>query len=90
MTAKRSFQLGDRVKIVSSHRWMPGRTGKVVGLQPGANNRFVVRFDIPELGFYREIIRVQTIKHGVVEKIGEPRMLSLTDIDLELLEAEDD
>jgi len=52
MTTTRTLRVGDRVKIVDSHRWKPGRTGKIIDIENRTGNRYVVWFDHPELGFY--------------------------------------
>ena len=84
MTVKRSLQVGDRVETSKQHRWMPGRKGTIIKIYNRTGNRYVVRFDIPEMGFYRETIKVMTLK-GEEEHLGEPRLLRLGEIDLELL-----
>ena len=84
MTAKRSLRIGDRVETSKQHRWAPGRKGTVVEVDSRTGNRYVVKFDEPEIGFYRETVKVMTT-HGEEEHLGEPRLLRLGEIDLELL-----
>lgn len=89
MTAKRSLQVGDRVKVKNTHRWLPGRVGTIYELQHRAGNRIVVRFDVPELGLYREEIMINGKRRdlqGDPYGLGEPCLLRLTETDLELLE----
>ena len=75
MTVKRTFQVGDRVQISSTHRWKPGRVGAIIEIHDRTGSRYVVRFDRPELGFYSE--------H---KDKSEPRLLRLGEFDLELID----
>ena len=65
-------KVGDRVRIVDSHRWKPGRVGRIIEIYDRTGARYEVRFDNPELGFYRE-----------VKGEGEPHLLRLSEADLE-------
>ena len=65
-------KVGDRVRIVDNHRWKPGRVGRIVEIHDRTGARYVVEFDHPELGFFRE-----------VKGEGEPNRMRLTERDLE-------
>ncbi len=81
----RLFQLGDRVRVASRHLSVPGRTGTIVEIHDRTGNRFVIKFDKPEIGLYSEDIKVMTVDQGEVTKKGPPILLRLGDIDLEWL-----
>lgn len=53
-TTQRILKRGDRVRVVSSHRWMPEREGIIKQVQNRIGNRFVVRFDRDELGMWHD------------------------------------
>jgi len=65
-------RVGDRVRIVDTHRWKPGRVGRIMEIHDRTGARYVVKFDKSEIGFYRA-------KKGV----GEPNLLRLSEYDLE-------
>ena len=71
-------RVGDRVRIVSTHRWKPGRVGRIVEIEERVGARYVVKFERPELGFYRE-----------VKGEGEPNLLRLAEVDLEAFPEDD-
>jgi len=51
---QRIFREGDRVRIVSSHLWMPGRNGTIKRVENGTGNRLLMRFDRDELGLWHD------------------------------------
>lgn len=72
---KTILKVGDRVRIVDTHGWKPGRVGEIIEIQNRVGNRYVVRFDEPELGLYTE--------EG---ESASPRLLRLNNMDLESIE----
>jgi len=78
-------KVGDRVRIVDTHRWKPGRVGNIIEIEDRTGARFVVRFDHAELGFYYEDVKVAQPKEGGSTQIRakEPRLLRLSERDLE-------
>lgn len=48
------FKEGDRVMVASSDRWLPERYGTVKRIEKRTGNRFVVKFDIDELGLWHD------------------------------------
>ncbi len=69
---KSILKVGDRVRVVDAHRFKPGRVGEIIEILEREGNRYVVRFDHPEIGFYREL------------SSWEPKLLRLGEIDLEV------
>jgi len=63
---------GDRVKVASQHRWMPERCGTIKEVQNRIGNRYLVKFDVYELGMWHD-------------EEGDP-VLRLGDKDLVLVE----
>ena len=53
-TMQRSLKIGDRVKVVSIHPWMPDRYGTVKEVERRTGNRFHVKFDSEELGMWHD------------------------------------
>lgn len=51
---QRFLKIGDRVRVVSSHRWMPERYGTIKQVENRIGNRFLVRFDRDELGLWHD------------------------------------
>lgn len=47
---QRIFREGDRVRIVSSHLWMPDRNGTIKRVENRIGNRLLLKFDRDELG----------------------------------------
>lgn len=50
----RVLKVGDRVRVVSPHRWMPDRDGTIKQVENRLGNRFIVRFDRDELGLWHD------------------------------------
>ena len=48
------FNKGDRVKVVSTHLWMPERSGIIKQIENRIGNRFLVKFDVDELGMWHD------------------------------------
>ncbi len=46
------FKKGDRVVVVSTHRWMPERSGTIKQVENRIGNRLLVKFDVDELGLW--------------------------------------
>jgi len=53
-TMQRSLKIGDRVKVVSTHSWMPGRYGTIKEVEVRAGNPFYVEFESDELGMWHD------------------------------------
>ncbi len=53
-TLQRVLKIGDRVRVVSIHRWMPEREGSVKQIENRIGNRFLVKFDRDELGMWHD------------------------------------
>ena len=51
---ERGLKKGDRVRVVSSHRWMPDRDGTIKQVEYRIGNRFIVKFDRDELGLWHD------------------------------------
>lgn len=51
---QRSLMRGDRVKINGVHHWMPERQGTIKQIQNRVGNRYLVKFDIYELGMWHD------------------------------------
>ncbi|MBI2350188.1 MAG: hypothetical protein HYV00_01665 [Deltaproteobacteria bacterium] len=51
---QRSLKVGDRVRTVSSHQWLPDRQGTIKQVQNRIGNRFIVKFDREELGMWHD------------------------------------
>ncbi|MGH7770938.1 MAG: hypothetical protein ACREQA_01730 [Candidatus Binatia bacterium] len=54
VTMKRIVRKGDRVRVVSSHKWMPERYGTIKQVENRIGNRFLVKFDREELGMWHD------------------------------------
>jgi len=65
-------KVGDRVRIVDTHRWKPGRVGRIIEIEDRTGARFVVRFDHAEIGFYTQ-----------TKGENKPDLLRLSERDLE-------
>ena len=53
-TMQRSLKIGDRVKVVSTHPWMPDRYGTIKEVEGRTGNRFYVKFESDELGMWHD------------------------------------
>lgn len=53
-TMQRSLKIGDRVKVVSTHSWMPGRYGTIKEVEVRTGNPFYVEFESDELGMWHD------------------------------------
>ena len=53
-TTQRILKIGDRVRTVSSHLWMPDRYGTIKQVENRIGNRFLVKFDRDELGLWHD------------------------------------
>ena len=51
---QRILKIGDRVRVVSVHQWMPDREGVIKQVVKRIGNRFLVRFDRDELGMWHD------------------------------------
>ncbi len=51
---ERDLKKGDRVRVVSTHQWIPERSGVIKAVEERRGNRFVVRFDTDELGMWHD------------------------------------
>ncbi len=51
---ERSLKIGDRVRVVSIHQWMPDRDGTIKQVENRIGNRFLVKFDRDELGLWHD------------------------------------
>ena len=54
ITMQRSLKIGDRVRVVSTHRWMPERYGTIKEVENRIGNRFLVKFDRDDLGLWHD------------------------------------
>ena len=64
-------QVGDRVRVAQTHRWMRGVSGVIKDIETRVGNNIIVKFDQDLLGMYHD-------------DDGDP-VLRLTEIDLEKL-----
>lgn len=71
---RRNLKKGDRVKVAGEHQWMPERYGTIKQIQNRTGNRYLVKFDLDELGMWHD-------------EDGEP-VLRLGDGDLILVEGD--
>ena len=69
---QRLFRIGDRVRVIGIHRWLPERLGTIKRVENRVGNRLLVSFDRDELGMWHD-------------EDGEP-VLRLGEKDLVLLE----
>lgn len=53
-TLDRVLKIGDRVRVVSIHRWLPERNGIIKEVENRIGNRFIVKFDREELGMWHD------------------------------------
>lgn len=53
-TPHRGLKSGDRVRVVSTHLWLPGRYGTIKAVEKRTGNRFLVKFDREELGMWHD------------------------------------
>lgn len=53
-TLDRVLKIGDRVRVVSIHRWLPERNGTIKEVENRIGNRFLVKFDKDELGMWHD------------------------------------
>lgn len=63
-SGQRIFREGDRVRIVSSHRWMPDRNGTVKQVENRIGNCLLVKFDRDELGLWDDQDRDPVLRLG--------------------------
>jgi len=49
-----TLEKGDRVRVVGTHIWAPGRYGTVKCVEIRVGNRFLVKFDSDELGMWHD------------------------------------
>lgn len=59
-----SLKKGDRVRVVSIHRWLPERYGIIKQVENRRGNRFLVRFDRDELGMWHDEDRDPVLRLG--------------------------
>ncbi len=50
----RSLTTGERVRVKTSHPWMPDRQGVIKCVHNKMGNRFIVRFEGYELGMWHD------------------------------------
>lgn len=53
-TVEPILKTGDRVRVVSAHRWLPERDGTIKQVEKRIGNRFIVKFDTNELGMWHD------------------------------------
>ncbi|MBI4522726.1 MAG: hypothetical protein HY695_02810 [Deltaproteobacteria bacterium] len=53
-TTQQSLKKGDHVRVLPSHPWMPDRYGLIKCVEQRTGNRFLVKFDIFELGMWHD------------------------------------
>jgi nuclear transport factor 2 (NTF2) superfamily protein len=51
---ERVLKIGNRVRVVSYHRWLPEREGIIKRVENRIGNRFLVKFDRDELGMWHD------------------------------------
>jgi len=51
---ERTFKKGHRVRVAGHHPWMPHRDGHIKDVLKRAGNRFIVKFDLDELGTWHD------------------------------------
>ncbi len=54
ITMQHSLKIGDRVRVVSIHQWLPDREGTIKQVEKRIGNRFLVKFDRDELGMWHD------------------------------------
>lgn len=47
-------QVGDRVRVSSTHRWMRGKAGVIKEIETRTGNSIIVKFDQDLLGMYHD------------------------------------
>lgn len=53
-TLDRVLKIGDRVRVVSTHPWLPERRGAVKEVENRIGNRLLVKFETDELGMWHD------------------------------------
>lgn len=48
------MNVGDHVRTVSNHTWMPERDGVIKKIEQRVGNRYIVKFDSDELGMWHD------------------------------------
>ena len=61
---QRFFKIGDRVRVLSIHRWMPERCGTIKQIENRIGNRFLIKFDKHELGMWHDQEGVPLLRLG--------------------------
>lgn len=59
-----SLKIGDRVRTVSFHQWLPDRKGTIKEVENRIGNRFIVKFDRDELGLWHDEDRDPVLRLG--------------------------
>lgn len=72
-----SLKKGDRVIVVSTHSWMPERSGTIKQVQNRVGNRLLVKFDSDELGLWHDEDGDPVLRLGEKDLILIERSLSL-------------
>ena len=48
------LKVGDRVRVINAHRWLPEWYGTIKQVEERTGNRFLVKFDGDELGMWHD------------------------------------
>lgn len=48
------FKIGDRVRVINTHRWLPKWYGTIKQVEERIGNRFLAKFDRDELGMWHD------------------------------------
>lgn len=59
-----NLRKGDRVKVASRHRWLPERYGTIKEVENRAGNRYLVKFDLFELGMWHDEDNAPVLRLG--------------------------
>ena len=51
---RRNLKKGDRVKVTGEHQWMPERHGTIKQIQNRTGNRYLIKFEIYEVGMWHD------------------------------------
>ncbi len=71
------LKIGDRVRMASTHRWLPERDGIIKQIENRIGNRFIVRFDRDELGMWHDEDGDPVLRLGEMDLILVEESLSL-------------
>ena len=76
-TTQRILKIGDRVRMASTHRWLPERDGTIKQIDNRIGNRFLVKFDQDELGMWHDEDGDPVLRLGEMDLILVEESLSL-------------